>query len=135
MRHCGALQPEDYFDALHATADDMSLCAFPSDAFPIDIGGGTAVLVPEVSDGPLGSDFDTGLGFIDAVAFFHRVVGGGALGPHALLDHVTRLVQGIEPAEIVQNRIDGGHHKQGGDRRRRQAKGEARGQGNEDLRL
>jgi hypothetical protein len=74
FRDCDALQPDGYLDALHETAQDMSLRAFPSNVFPLEDGGGTAVPVPEPSDTPLGFDFDTGFGFIDAVEFFNVVV-------------------------------------------------------------
>lgn len=63
FRYCAALQPDGYFDALHETAQDMFLRAFPS------IEGGTVVRVP----GADGFDFDTGYGFIDAVEFFDIV--------------------------------------------------------------
>jgi hypothetical protein len=69
FRGCEALQPDDYLNALHATAHDMFLRAFPADVFPPELGGGTAVHVPN----PKGFDFDTGFGFIDAVNFFEVV--------------------------------------------------------------
>lgn len=62
FRDCGALRPQGYLDALHDTAQDMSLRAFPAVG-----GGGTAVPVPN----PVGFDFDTGYGFIDAVEFIN----------------------------------------------------------------
>jgi hypothetical protein len=66
FRDCEELQPDDYLDALHATAQDMTLRAFPA------TDGGTAVPVPN----PKGFDFDTGFGFIDAVEFLKVVADG-----------------------------------------------------------
>ncbi len=73
FRDCEELQPDDYLDALRATAQDMSLRVFSTDRFPPERGGGTAVAVPEVPDAPQGFDFDTGFGFIDAEEFFEAV--------------------------------------------------------------
>lgn len=63
FRYCEALQPDGYLDALHDTAQDIFLRAFPS------IEGGTVVRVP----GAEGFDFDTGYGFIDGLEFFDVV--------------------------------------------------------------